>query len=79
MGDKPHPRAYAMLAELNVRPRTAYMARVRNPHPLLEDFEPYSIPPIGHAHEHHAEEGHGEDHDHDHDHDQEHAGERASN
>lgn len=78
MGEKPHPRAYAMLAELNIRPRTAYMARVRNPHPLLEDLEPYSIPPIGHAHEHHGEEGHGadHDHDHDHDHDQEAAGER---
>ncbi len=29
------PRAYGMLAELNVKPRTKYLARVRNPHPLL--------------------------------------------
>lgn len=29
------PRAYGMLAELNVRPRTRYLARVRNPHPEL--------------------------------------------
>ncbi len=29
------PRAYAMLSELNVKPRTKYLARVRNPHPLL--------------------------------------------
>ncbi|NMC19613.1 MAG: 4Fe-4S dicluster domain-containing protein, partial [Thermogutta sp.] len=28
-------RAYGMLAELNVKPRTKYLARVRNPHPLL--------------------------------------------
>jgi Fe-S-cluster-containing dehydrogenase component len=28
-------RAYAMLGELNVRPRTKYLARVRNPHPAL--------------------------------------------
>lgn len=30
-------RAYALLAELNVKPRTAYLARIRNPHPLLEE------------------------------------------
>jgi molybdopterin-containing oxidoreductase family iron-sulfur binding subunit len=28
-------RSYAMLEELNVRPRTQYLARVRNPHPEL--------------------------------------------
>jgi molybdopterin-containing oxidoreductase family iron-sulfur binding subunit len=30
-------RAYGMLAELNVKPRTKYLARVRNPHPSLDD------------------------------------------
>ena len=29
-------RAYGMLVELNVKPRTAYLARVRNPNPALE-------------------------------------------
>ena len=29
-------RAYAMLAELNVKPRTVYLARIRNPNPELE-------------------------------------------
>ncbi|MDX1967899.1 MAG: TAT-variant-translocated molybdopterin oxidoreductase [Planctomycetaceae bacterium] len=29
------PRSYAMLAELNVQPRTKYLARIRNPHPWL--------------------------------------------
>ena len=28
-------RAYGMLSELNVKPRTKYLARIRNPHPLL--------------------------------------------
>ena len=30
------PAAYGMLAELNVKPRTKYLARIRNPNPLLE-------------------------------------------
>lgn len=30
------PRGYKMLEDLNVRPRTAYLARIRNPNPELE-------------------------------------------
>jgi molybdopterin-containing oxidoreductase family iron-sulfur binding subunit len=29
------PRAYGLLAELNVKARTVYLARIRNPHPAL--------------------------------------------
>jgi molybdopterin-containing oxidoreductase family iron-sulfur binding subunit len=33
------PRAYALLGELNVKPRTKYLARIRNPHPALAALE----------------------------------------
>jgi len=38
-------RAYAILAELNVRPRTIYLARIRNPNPELESIDDkYGLP-----------------------------------
>ncbi len=44
------PRAYQMLAELNNKPRTSYLARIRNEHPSLAQSKPE-----GHgAHEHHG-------------------------
>ena len=54
------PRAYSLLGELNVLPRTRYLARVRNPHPSLE---------VALLKPHH---GGGHDHDHGHEHDEKH-------
>jgi len=72
-----NPRAYVMLEELNNRPRTKYLARVRNVHPALMDFDDRdSIPKYlhgGHGNDHdHSKADGGHDHDHkdgDHDHD----------
>src|SRR4029450_12035913 len=33
-------RTYALLEDLNTRPRTTYQARLRNPHPTLAKAEP---------------------------------------
>ncbi|MBA2115527.1 hypothetical protein HOV93_27090 [Planctomycetes bacterium FF15] len=61
-----NPRSYSMLAELNTKPRTRYLARITNPHPWLapeeSDHHGHGDHDSDHAHEH----GEG-DHDHDHD------------
>lgn len=66
------PRAYAMLAELNIKPRTLYLARVRNTHERLKTTDQLVDPHHGHGShggghgdaEHgdagHSEAGHGE-------------------
>lgn len=45
------PRAYVMLEELNNYPRTRYLARVRNPHPALMDWDDrFGLPAQGEKH-----------------------------
>ncbi len=63
-------RSYGMLSQLNVKPRTEFLARVRNPHPMLmtraqlDDLAKLKPPHHGH---------HDEDHDEHEHHDDEHA------
>ena len=70
-----NPRSYVMLEELNNRPRTKYLARVRNVHPALMDFDDRdSIPKYLHGSDGHDHHEGGGDHDHDHkDHDHDHS------
>ncbi|MGL4513802.1 MAG: TAT-variant-translocated molybdopterin oxidoreductase [Lacipirellulaceae bacterium] len=56
------PRAYGILTELMTKPRTVFLAKVRNPHERLVKT---TDNPVLH---HHSDEGHG-DHDADHGHD----------
>ncbi len=72
--DHANPRCYAMLEELNIKPRTQYLARIRNPHPWLEKnyyLQPHEI----HGHD---ESGHPDGDHHHHEKQKEHAGEQSS-
>jgi len=61
-----NPRAYSMLKDLNNRPRTKYLARVRNPHPQLIDRDDshsrpgHGKPEASHSQPHAKTEAHDE-------------------
>jgi len=48
---KKEPRTYGALAELNVRPRTTYLAGVRNPNPEIEPYVEHGHAPSDTHHE----------------------------
>ncbi len=59
-------RAYGMLSQLNVKPRTLYLSRIRNTHPRLmtstqlADLQTYGTP----SHHGHGDDDHAADHGH---------------
>ncbi|GAB4549345.1 MAG: hypothetical protein Tsb0013_10560 [Phycisphaerales bacterium] len=53
------PRTYALLSYLAVHPRTTYMMRIRNPHPVIRPHTDHN--PFRH---HGGDEGHDGDHSH---------------
>ncbi len=55
------PRAYAMLEELNTKPRTLFLARVRNVHQRLKTADQLkAVESHHHSHSSESGEGHGE-------------------
>ena len=56
------PRAYGILEQLNIKPRTEYLARVRNPHPrLMTSQQIEDLATIKSHHGHGDHDGHGGD------------------
>ncbi|QDT16843.1 TAT-variant-translocated molybdopterin oxidoreductase [Alienimonas californiensis] len=55
-------RAYKLLSEYNTKPRTAYLARIRNPHPDLEQAEAYYRDLSEVLHDDHGAHGHDDAH-----------------
>lgn len=56
---KSDPRNYQMLRELNNKPRTSYLGRLRNPHPSLAPLHEPDDPGHGDDHGTGHDEGHG--------------------
>ena len=73
-----------MLAELNIRPRTQYLARIENPNAVLAEAMPQGVKgredydPATYGEGGHGGHGHGHGHDDHGDHGDSHNGEEAT-
>jgi molybdopterin-containing oxidoreductase family iron-sulfur binding subunit len=68
---KAREQDYALLGYLNIRPRTTYLGKLRNPNPEMPDYADLPLSRIEYNTKNHPAHGddHGhDDHGHDHDH-----------
>ena len=61
---KMQDRNYRLLEYLNVKTRTSYLARIRNPNPKMPDAHKIGVASLDHASEHGATDSHGAHADH---------------
>ncbi len=66
---KAREQDYALLGYLNIRPRTTYLGKLRNPNPRMPDYAALPFSRKEYETKNHAPGGHGhDDHGHDHPH-----------
>ncbi len=65
---KAREQDYSLLGYLNVRPRTTYLGKLRNPNPSMPDYAAIKTPFSRQEYENKNHPSHGDDHGHGHDH-----------